>query len=222
MNKILMIFRKTYLFLFPSIMDKRAKLWFKANGDETLRLGYESLTSESVVFDLGGYKGQWTSDIYAKYKPVIHVFEPHINYANNIKLRFSKNSDIIVYSFGLSKSDEILNLFLDENGSSLFKKSKGEQVKVELKNINTFIAHNNFEKIDLMKINIEGGEYDVLDALIESTFIEKIDNIQVQFHDFVKDSKLRMSNIHKELSKTHQLTFQYEFIWENWKRKEMK
>ena len=40
-------------------------------------------------------------------------------------------------------------------------------------------------KIDLLKINIEGGEYEVLENLIENDLIKNIDNIQIQFHDFV-------------------------------------
>ena len=69
-----------------------------------------------------------------------------------------------------------------------------------------------------MKINIEGGEYDLLDRLITTGLVGKIDNIQVQFHEFVPNAKERMQNIQKKLSKTHTPTYQYEFIWENWKR----
>ena len=33
------------------------KKWFADGGDHTLRLDYPELTSDSIVFDLGGYLG---------------------------------------------------------------------------------------------------------------------------------------------------------------------
>ena len=71
----------------------------------------------------------------------------------------------------------------------------------------------------MIKVNIEGGEYDLLEFLIDSNYIEIIDNIQVQFHDFIPDAEERMKNIHKKLEKTHFLTWQYPFVWENWQLK---
>ena len=71
-----------------------------------------------------------------------------------------------------------------------------------------------------MKINIEGGEYDLLEDFIQSGEIKKIINIQVQFHYFITGAKTRMRKIQKSLRKTHVLTYQYPFIWENWRIKQ--
>jgi len=73
--------------------------------------------------------------------------------------------------------------------------------------------------VHFMKINIEGGEYDLLEHLLESGFISSITNIQVQFHDFVPNAEVQMNKIQHELSKTHSLTYQYPFVWENWQKK---
>ena len=80
----------------------------------------------------------------------------------------------------------------------------------------------NIERIDLMKINIEGGEYDLLEHLIKTGWIDKIINIQVQFHDFVENAEARMLAIQNDLAKTHELTYQYKFVWENWRLKDIK
>ena len=46
-------------------------------------------------------------------------------------------------------------------------------------------------------------------------------NLQIQFHDFIIDNaEERMKNIQNKLSKTHEITYQYNFVWENWKIKE--
>lgn len=195
----------------------RCAPWFADNGDKILRLDYD-LNSESIVFDLGGYEGQWTSDIFSKYVCNIYVFEPYHKYAEDIKKRFSKNKKIKIFEFGLSKKDEKLELNISDDGSSVFKGS-GEISQIYLKDAVTFFKDYNINHIDLLKINIEGGEYDFLERIIENEIVKHINNIQVQFHDFVPNAESRMKAIQQKLSLTHYTTYSYEFVWENWKLK---
>ena len=71
--------------------------WKKDSGDETMRLNYD-LNEKSVVFDIGGYKGNWSRKIYGKYKCEIHIFEPVASFYNYIKKRFSKNNNVFIYN----------------------------------------------------------------------------------------------------------------------------
>ncbi|TMA87233.1 MAG: FkbM family methyltransferase, partial [Deltaproteobacteria bacterium] len=89
---------------------------------------------------------------------------------------------------------------------------------VSLVKASEFFTRAGIETIALMKINIEGGEYDLLDHLIETGFVSRIDNIQVQFHDFVAEAESRMVRIQERLSQTHAITYQYPFVWENWRK----
>lgn len=75
---------------------------------------------------------------------------------------------------------------------------------------------NNIKHIDLIKINIEGGEYDLLEHLLDANFVEQIENLQIQFHDFVENASARMKKIQNRLEKTHYLTYHYPFVWDNW------
>jgi FkbM family methyltransferase len=192
--------------------------WFKANGDKTLRLDYDELSIDSLVFDLGGYEGQWSSDIYSKYNCAIFVFEPYPLYAENIRKRFAKNHKIRLFDMGLSAKSEELDLTISDDSSSTHK-SGDRSVKIKVQQALEFFTTQAIDCVDLMKINIEGGEYDLLDHLLASNLILKVKNIQIQFHDFVPDAFERMKNIQKGLSKTHELTYQYEFVWENWRLK---
>jgi len=203
--------------IFPTVQAKRVKPWLMINGDKTYRLDYD-LDENSVVFDLGGYEGQWASDIFSKFRCTVFVFEPYRKYATNIQNRFSRNSHIKVFDFGLGKEESQLTLYSNDDSSSIFKKH-GQAFTIDLKKASDFIGNLDIDGIDLMKINIEGGEYDLLEELISSNSVKKITNIQVQFHDFVPDAFLRMKEIQNSLSKTHDLTYQFEFVWENWKLK---
>ena len=194
--------------------------WRRVLGDKTLRLNY-NLDDKSIVFDLGGYEGQWSSDIYSRYRCKIFCFEILGNYALNIKNRFANNYDICVFPFGLSSVTKKIDVYINNDGTTIYP-NKYDDVDVEIGevvNFLDFIKEHNVDHIDLMKVNIEGAEYDLLEYLIEQEYIKKIYNIQVQFHKFVPDAQARMRKIQSALQSTHQLTYQYEFVWENWEIK---
>ena len=75
------------------------------------------------------------------------------------------------------------------------------------------------QEIAVCKMNIEGGEYQLLDYIIETGTIKNIKNLQVQFH-LVKgyDSEKCYKLIAKRLGQTHKITWRYPFVWESWKR----
>jgi FkbM family methyltransferase len=173
-----------------------------------------------VVFDLGGFKGEWAIEILARYNPKeLYIFEPVKKFADDIQKRFIKNSRVKVFAFGLGNKDFTEEIAVENASTSVYKKDQGSKEKIEIKDIKKFLEEKNIDKIDLMKINIEGGEYDLLEYLIENTLIQKIKNIQIQFHDFVPGAHNKMERIRNGLSKTHSPTYKYDFIWENWRLK---
>lgn len=190
--------------------------WNRDRGDSTLRLNYE-LNENSIVFDLGGYKGEWAQKIYDKYGCNVYVFEPVNSFYNTIVDKFQKNEKIKIYNFGLSNNNSEETISIEGDSSSIFS-SSGNIENILLKSFSEFIKETEIKNIDLMKINIEGGEFDLLDHLIKEDFIKSIKNIQVQFHRFIDDYDRRRDIIREELTKTHKETYCYEFIWENWKR----
>ena len=197
-----------------AIQASRVKPWSAINGDKTLRLDYD-LGQESIVFDLGAYEGQWASDIFARYCCTIHCFEPVKAFAENIETRFAKNGKIFAHHFGLSNADKKVKISHNATASSIFRGEGKEEIY--LAKATDFLSRHNINRIDLMKVNIEGGEYDLAGHLIETGFVKNIVNLQIQFHDFVPNAKERMTKIQRGLEKTHKLTYQYEFVWENWK-----
>lgn len=189
--------------------------WFRDKGDLTHRITYDGLTEDSLVLDIGGYFGEWTSNIYSKYNCKVRIFEPVKEYFDYIESRFSKNKKIDVFNFGFSnvEKDDIISIAND--ASSLYLDfHRAEAVKIiKLKNFNEYM--DGCEVVDLVKINIEGCEYDLLDSLSDEN-IKKLRNIQVQFHVFMKDCVTRRNNIRSRLSATHRCTYDYAFVWENW------
>jgi FkbM family methyltransferase len=190
--------------------------WFADNGDLTLRLDY-NLNENSVVFDLGGYHGEWSNKIFDKYKCNIYIFEPIEDFYNLIYNKFKDNNKIKVFNFGISDVNEKMFISLQNDGSSFNFKNEN-QLECEVKSIIDVLTENNIKKIDLIKINVEGDEYKILNKIITENLINVFDNIQVQFHGFSPNSIVLREQIQNELLKTHSLTYNYEFVWENWEK----
>ena len=92
--------RKAAFAIYESEHEKAFDARQQVDGDATLRLDYP-LAHDSIVFDLGGFKGQWASDIYSRYRSKIYVFEFVPAFAEKIRKRFTGNPDIVVYPYGL-------------------------------------------------------------------------------------------------------------------------
>lgn len=204
---------------FPSKHQLMVRKWCADGGDYELRFNYD-LNKHSVVLDLGGYEGQWSSDLFSRYGCKIFIFEPVSSFAERIRKRFYNNDQIKLYPFGLGGSSRRELIHISADGSSLFSRSENTNVEqIKIIDVKDWIIEQGVANIDLIKINIEGGEYEVLDRLIETGLIEKIDNIQVQFHNISNESKSDMKRIQRRLEETHKPTYQYEFVWENWLHK---
>ena len=74
----------------------------------------------------------------------------------------------------------------------------------------------NIEKIALMSINIEGGEYDLLDHILDAKLISRITYLQIQFHDISDTSESQREEIRGKLKLTHQEKYCFPFVWEGW------
>lgn len=206
--------------IYQSEYEKNRDRWYAERGDRSLRLDYPDLDPNSIAFDLGGWRGDWASDIYSKYNCRVMVFEPVPDYADEINRRFERNGKIEVFTFGLGGKDEELPIFLGSEGSSTTRNrnNEGTTQTVTLRRFSDFVAEQKIEAIDLVKMNIEGGEYDLLEHLIETGIVARVKHLQIQFHDFIPNAVHRRDRIRENLAKTHSEQFNYTFVWEGWSR----
>src|SRR5262249_9588465 len=102
-------------------------------------------------------------------------------------------------------------------GSSIFC-AGDRQVKVAMQDVSSFISKEGITKIDLIKINIEGGEYALLPRMIETGAMKICEHLQIQFHKWHGSPRARHA-IQKALRSSHELSYDYPFVWEGWKKK---
>lgn len=180
------------------------------------------LPKNPVIFDIGGYKGDWVKIALDKYEnPKIHVFEPVSEFYNIIKERWKNFENVRVYPFGLSDSNRTEEISINGDSSSVFLKGEKNE-KIVLKSIRDFLFEEKIFHVDLVKINIEGEEYRLLEYLSKIPELNVFNNFLIQFHRFIENYEERRSIIHKNISEFFDPLFNYDFIFEGWRCKKLK
>lgn len=216
------------------ILDEmiQAAYWDKHSDDpETLEY---PLTEDSIVMDIGGYRGTWSADIVAKYNPRIFLFEPTAEFSKECCKRFKDNPKVTIIQAAIGDSHGHLILSKQGMNTSAYRGAQGqpelitdrifgdpEPEKVYMLDIHSEIRSEfkQVEFIDLISMNCEGGEYKILDRLIDTGDITKIKYLQVQFHNFYPNASQERDRIREKLSLTHKERFCYAWVWESWELK---
>lgn len=170
---------------------------------EHLRYEY-NLKPTSAVIDLGAYQGEWANEIHARYGCHVIVVEP------TEYIKDYKHGPIINKAAGTHYGK--MSFGGRAYYSSIFEPGDHEY---ECFDVNNMLI--DYPAIDLLKANIEGCEYDVLQHIIGAGLHTRIKNIQVQFHQIAGvPYELWYKEIADKLNKTHSLTWQYPYCWESW------
>lgn len=186
---------------------------------EKLRYEYD-LSKDSVCFDLGAFHCDWSikiSDIYSN--PVIYAFEPSLSFFNIANDKIGERKNIKLFNYGLGKDNYNTQINIGPGqgvSTSLFVETEIKE-NIIIKSIKDIFDELNIDTIHLMKINIEGSEYDVIECMLDNNIHTKVKNIQVQFHRLTDNYLDRYEKIKEKLSLTHELTYSFPFIWENWR-----
>jgi FkbM family methyltransferase len=205
----------------PSAAGRMARAYprfVSAGGNAMLYEGAQGLSG--TLLDLGGYEGSWTADMLA-HNPECRVFafEPVDAYAEALRDRFIDDDRVRVSQFGLGDTTRSEALRVAGASSSIYRGTALEPTQpVVIVDVAEWWEEAGLESVAVMKINIEGGEYEVLPRLIESGLIGRIERVQVQFHAFVPRASRRMGAILHELGRTHEPVWRYPFVWESWRR----
>ena len=154
----------------------------------------------------------------ARYACRVEVFEPVRSFVEVLEERFSANPLITIHPYGLGACDETIEFHVaHETSSAVIVPFEATVERGELRDIAAWMA--DAPPVDLMKVNIEGGEYGLLERVLEEGLMERIRFLQVQFHDGMPDAERRMRCIQRQLERTHTLAWRYEWVWEGWERR---
>jgi FkbM family methyltransferase len=188
---------------------------------ESDRYDYPELTPDSLVIDAGGYEGNWAAEISRKYGCRILIFEPVKRFFDRIADRFKDNDKVGVNHCGLGGKDcgagKEVEFHIQNDSTGQFAGS-AEVEMVELFDA-SYVIGNMGQEIGVLKLNVEGAEFQILWSLLDSGCIKKVKNLQVQFHPVIPNAGDHRATIQKRLAETHECVYDCPFIWEAWTRK---
>jgi len=184
----------------------------------------DRLNNSSIVFDIGGETGNWAMQVYSKYKPNLYIFEPNPVSLKVLEEKFA-GKNVNIFPYGVGAENTTANLSNSGMGSSVYNSSPGytksEKFDIEIRDIVEVVKELSLETIDLIKINIEGGEYDLVPHMINTGLVNKCKIIRIQFHDWIPNAFAMRKQIVRKLSRTHNVEWSYPLVWESWIRKDM-
>lgn len=178
------------------------------------------VTAGGLVIDGGGYKGEWTAGMISRYGCRSKIFEPVPEFFAHCQKYFKNNPLVQVHKAALGGSDRKTKLNILDNGTSEYRGDNNslyiESDVVDISKIFIDIDVN----VACLKLNIEGGEYEVLERILDTNNIALCESLLIQFHRQPKDYKARYKDIVSALSETHIQAWCYEMVWEKWVRKD--
>jgi FkbM family methyltransferase len=149
-----------------------------------------------IVVDIGAHKGYFS--VFASYeakKGKVFAFEPFKkNYdALNANIRLNKRKNIKAYNLGIAGSKKNIVLYANAGnagGMSVvadwFKKEKNvESHKISCISLQDVFSLCKIKQIDYLKVDCEGGEYDILLNAKPAT-MKKVHKIGMEFHQIGK------------------------------------
>ena len=192
-------------------------------GDHGWVVDESLLNRESVIYSVGvGSNIDFDVELINSFGATVHAFDPtprSIEWVKSQKLP----KHFIFHPFGLSAENGHMDFFPPAKASSTHFSpidrygDTNNVVRAPVKDIDTIASELNHKEIDLLKMDIEGAEYEVIEALPKTRVA--INQILIEFHHMYKgiqisktvDAISTLSNLGFELFNISQRTYEFSF-----------
>ena len=209
-------FRSIFFTLFNRI-DNNNNADFHSNGEQQFLQNYfQQLRGKIALFDIGANIGGYceilrTESVKHNLDYTIHAFEPTTYCFEVLTKNFSPDPKVILNNVGASDVETTAEIFYDVQGSgfaSLYQRDLtglnvelGRQETIHLIPLKKYIEQNSIDRIDLLKIDIEGHELKAFIGLGEYLSPKYIKAIQFEYGGANLDSHTSLHELYKILEK---------------------
>ncbi len=156
-----------------------------------------------VIFDIGANMGEYSEMLIKHCDKLninyqLHLFEPQKECVEILLSKFNANPNVIINNLAVSSENGYIDFYMETKGassSSIYKREvfvQSEKVQVSCIKLDDYIIKNNINKINFIKIDLEGHELEVLRSLQNS--FDKIENIQFEYGGTYLDSKCTLKD----------------------------
>jgi len=173
-----------------------------------LNRDYEShdikVSENDIVLDIGGNIGIFS--LYSLYKNAreVHVFEPGKKQYKAIVDNLSGTfKNLKINNTAVSKQTGTISFYENEASttSSTMFNNNSKTLLVPSITIEDYFKEQNLDKIDFLKIDCEGGEYEIIENISETFLKKKINKICLEYHIFRASDNILLQNLIKKLDK---------------------
>jgi FkbM family methyltransferase len=180
--RLLKVLRKKDFYIFPDVKIHRITL---GNKNAAWTIHPDTLKKESVVYLFGvGNDISFDLAIIKQFGLTVHAFDPTPKSVLWIKAQ-QLPVQFIFHEIGLAAFDGQTKFYLPEDSGHISAtlldvNSQRKYFTAEVKRLSSIISLLSHDHIDLLKMDIEGSEYDVIEDIIKSKI--KINQLIVEFH----------------------------------------
>lgn len=183
---------------------------YHANVPEKYYNIFYYLSPQDVCIDCGVNRGRFT-DILILRNCIVYGFEPHKLLYQNLLLKYKNNKNITIFNQAVHTKNEIIPFYLNTKeiqnincteSASLIKRTDIETFSCEVEGIDfvefTKTIIKQHRKIKLIKLDIEGAEFDIIEKIIENKIYEYVEYILCETHErLIENGTERLKTIKK-------------------------
>ena len=206
--------RKIGIIFKLSFFGKNLKTYLSQGGDKKFRYR-EGLQKNGTVLDVGAFEGEF-AEFHSKTADRVICFDTNPTAINQLKKRFAGKKNVYIYDYGIGIKEEKGKIIGKGAGAKIELFEGGQTI---IREVSTVFKELDIENVSLLKINIEGGEFDLIKALKHTGLLKVIDEIHVQTHDFADSDLTKTLEMHRLLSKDFELYLSFPFVWDFWQKK---
>jgi len=159
-----------------------------------------------VVFDVGANVGDWTTHALAAGAKAVHAFEISPSTADALANTHGSDSRVHVNRFGLSAETGTVTIrhFPDlpvlTTVTDFPWQLPAEELKVPVRTGDEYMAEHGIDRIDFLKIDVEGAEESVLRGFSNAFARGAIGAVQFEYGKFVVLTKYMLRDFYADLT----------------------
>ncbi|HJH55547.1 MAG TPA: FkbM family methyltransferase, partial [Brachyspira hyodysenteriae] len=164
------------------------------------------INENDICIDCGTNMGLFTRLVDVQ-KGICYSFEPNTSLYNHLSKRYKDSKKIYIYNNAVSNKNEKVKFFtsgdnyVNDQAFTMSYEMTDNYIEVDSIKFSDFIKNDILTKHDfiyLIKIDIEGEEFNVLEDLINENIYKKVGYIFVETHErFFENGEERLNKIKK-------------------------
>lgn len=166
------------------------------------------IKNKFVVFDVGANVGNWSQAVLNKHQDIqLHLFEPVPDNYNQLTSNMANRQNVYCQQLAISNRKKLQTFYYYEDSpawSTFFRRLEVEkqynlkppvEIQVKTQTLDSYCEKAEIKRINFLKIDVEGGELNVLYGAKKLLEKGKIDYVQFEYGGTFKDSNITLQQV---------------------------